>query len=117
MSQFPAATKTFTVYRRNQVDANGNPVDPRSVAPISTGESIALKDSAGDIVNGKGVVVFSGTYIGSTFTTTPIILGDLLDDETENNIAGKPVSYEVMGKTIYNPIYAELHIKRTDIGA
>ena len=115
---FPGAIKTFTVYRRNQVQKVGNnvvPVAPGSVTPIATGLSITLKDMQDLILTSNSGAVFTGIYLAMTFTDTPIIIGDILADEAELAPDGNPVRYEVQGKTIY-PIFVKMHLRRTDIG-
>jgi hypothetical protein len=112
------ATKTFTVYRRNATQVVGNNIIPMATGkqtPISTGESILLKDQVGIINNDKGGAVFSGMYIADTFVDTPIMLGDILMDENETNVQGEHIKYEVQGKTI-NIFNTKLHLRRTDIG-
>ena len=115
---FPGASKTFTVYRRLQTTTVGNnivPVAPGSQTPIATGLSIVLKDLQDQIITDKGGAVFTGMYQAATFTDTPIIIGDIISDETENDRTGSPVRYSIEGVTHY-PIYVKLHCKRLDIG-
>ena len=116
-SSFPGASHTFSCYPRLQTTKVGNnitPVAPLSLTPIATGLSIALKDVQDTIVTDK-FTVFTGMYSGATFVDTPILLGNILADETENDNAGNPVRYSVEGLTRY-VFYVKLHLKRLDIG-
>jgi hypothetical protein len=117
--QYPGATKTFSVYRRNQTTKVGNnvvPVAASATTPIATGQSVLLKDQSGMTATEKGGVTFQGMYLANTFRDTVIILGDLLADEAENDRLGFPVRYEVQGVTI-GAFSTKLHLRRTDVGS
>lgn len=118
MRKFPTANKTFSVYRRlqtRQVGSNIVPVAALTTTPVASGLSIAIKDIQDVFATEKATTTFTGAYLASTFTDTPILLGDELTDETENDREGNPVRYAVQGLTRY-AICVKLRLKRLDVG-
>jgi len=98
-----------------QVGNNIVPVAATTTTPVASGLSISLKDAQDVFATEKTTTTFTGAYLGSTFTDTPILLGDILADETENDREGNPVRYSVDGLSRY-AICVSLHLKRLDIG-
>jgi hypothetical protein len=119
--QFPMATHTFNVFRRNQTSVVGNnivPIAATSTTPVATDISMALRDE-NDVVmadkDGAGYI-YTGRFLGATFLDIEnnIIIGDILEDNTDNDRFGAPVRYLVDGKSV-NALYCKLHLARLDV--
>jgi hypothetical protein len=96
---FPGATKTFTVSRNGAVlQPNGNKLPGQII--IATGLSVALAPNAGVVNQEDGTSQFVGAYKAGTFIDAPIFIKDVLADETETELDGTPVKYEVQDKTL-----------------
>jgi hypothetical protein len=116
MRTYPGATKTFSVYRSGTQKVGNNivPVAAANSAPVATGVSVIMKDMQGMLAAEKGGVVFTGLYVGHTFSDANILIGDLLADEAENDKNGNPVRYQVQGAS-HGALNLKLHLRRTDI--
>lgn len=111
---FPGASKTFSIIRGNQTEQQGNNIVPAAPATIATGVSIWLRDLDGVLDAERSGVTLDGTYRGATFASSDIRVGDVLQDETENDRNGDPVQYQVLQTTFY-VVYLKLHLRRTQI--
>lgn len=97
-TNFPGATKTFTVLRRGATVVNGNRVLGNTT--ITTSLSVLLTTLEADIKNDKGGMQFAGQYKGSTFLDAPVYIGDILQDNAETNVDGTYVTYRVQGRSL-----------------
>jgi hypothetical protein len=112
---YPLATKTFSVIRKTNVtNASGN-ITPAGPATIASGVSIYLRDLNGMLEDEKSGQTLVGSYRGQTFPTQDIRVNDVLADETENDVRGKPVQYRVNQATKL-VLYLKLHLTRIQVG-
>jgi hypothetical protein len=112
---FPGATKTFTIKRRGPVYSQNSPNPTMGYNTIATGIPVVLTVMVEKIEDDSAGPQYTGNYRGATFPDMPVFIHDVLFDETENEVDGTPVKYEVQGKSI-GAFSMQLHLTRTNPG-
>jgi hypothetical protein len=111
--QFPGASHHFSVLRRTTTTQGFNVV-PGPYTSVATGVPINLRPRIEYIQSEQAGIVSSGHYYGATTVAANVLIGDLIQDEGENDANGKPVEYQVEGAD-NNFAFKELFVYRTGI--